>query len=199
MKRVFALLLCAALALALALPAGAEDLGGFLYPLTYSDETALCLVGAPAGEGKVTVTVNGAPFSDVTVTTAREAGLGITYYCMVDQSSSFSLDQKNQQLRGLNALSDSLRPQDSMILVIMGNSLTFGEAMTDPEARKQAIEEACVYQSYSTALYDNIIATVQTAAQDSEDLSCVVLFTDGLDNTQRERSEERRVGKECGS
>lgn len=191
MKRVFALLLCAALALALALPAGAEDLGGFLYPLTYSDETALCLVGAPAGEGKVTVTVNGAPFSDVTVTTAREAGLGITYYCMVDQSSSFSLDQKNQQLRGLNALSDSLRPQDSMILVIMGNSLTFGEAMTDPEARKQAVEEACVYQSYSTALYDNIIATVQTAAQDSEKLSCVVLFTDGLDNTQREGGREQ--------
>lgn len=193
MKRVFALLLCAALVLALALPVGAEELGGFLYPMTYTDETALCLVGAPAGAGKVTVTVNGAPFSDVTVTTAREAGLGITYYCMVDQSSSFSLDQKNQQLRGLNALSNSLRPQDSMILVTMGNSLSFGQIMTDPEVCKKAIEEACVYQSYSTALYDNIIATVQTAArdQDSESLSCVVLFTDGLDNTQREGGKEQ--------
>lgn len=193
MKRVFSLLLCFALALTLALSAGAEQQSSFLYPLIWSDETVLYLVGAPAGEGSVTVRVNGEAFSNFNVTTASETELGVTYYCMVDQSSSFSLDQRNQQIRGLTALSNSLRPQDSMILVTMGSSLSFGQPLTDPEARQQAIEEACVYTAYSTALYDNIIATVQAAAQaqGSDSLNCVVLFTDGLDNTQREGGKEQ--------
>ena len=44
MKRVFSLLLCFALALTLALSAGAEQQSSFLYPLIWSDETVLYLV-----------------------------------------------------------------------------------------------------------------------------------------------------------
>ena len=193
MKRVSALLVCIVLALTLALPAGAAEQRSFLYPMMQVDDTVLSLVGAPVGEGTVTVTVNGEAFSNFNVTTALETGLPITYYCMVDQSSSFSNDQRDQQLRGLTTLSSTMRPQDSMILVTMGDKMTVGQPITGPEARQKAIEEACVYHSSSTALYDNIISAVKTAAeaQNNHSLNCVVLFTDGLDNPLREGSLEQ--------
>lgn len=187
MKRVFALLVCIVLLLTLIPPVGASAQRSFLYSLMQMDDTALTLVGAPAGEGAITVTVNGEPFSNFNVTTALETGLPITYYCMVDQSSSFSMGQRDQQLRGLTTLSSTMRPQDSMILVTMGSKLSFGQPLTDPEERQKAIEAACVYHASSTALYDYIVTTVQTAvqAQDNDRLNCVVLFTDGLDNIRR--------------
>lgn len=192
MKKVFALLVCIVLVLTLALSAGAAEQQSFLYSLMQVDDTVLTLVGAPVGEGTITVTVNGESFSNFNVTTALETGLPITYYCMVDQSTSFSEKQKDQQLRGLTTLSSTMRPQDSMILVTMGNQLSFGQPLTDPEERQTAIEQACVYRSPSTALHEYIITTVQTAAQaqNNDSLNCVVLFTDGLDSIRQAGSTE---------
>lgn len=192
MKRVSALLMGMVVALNLVLSAGAEQTRSFLHPLIQVDDAIVSLAGLPLGEEAVTVTVNGEPFSNYAVATVQEAELPVTYYCMVDQSSSFSMDQKKQQSRGLLTLSRALRPQDSMILVTMGNTLSMGQPLTDQTARENAMKEACVYQAYTTALFENIVKTVNAAAQAQADgtLSCVVLFTDGLDNTGKQNGLE---------
>ncbi|MGM9605209.1 MAG: hypothetical protein ACI3XG_09090, partial [Faecousia sp.] len=193
MKRAFALVLCLAVLLALALPAGAEQQTKFLHPFTQVEDSTLSLAGAPAGEGTVSVTVNGQSFDHYSITTVQEAKLPVTYYCVVDQSSSFSNSQKQQQERGLTALSDALRSMDSMVLVLMGEDVSFGEPLTTPEARQQGIEEACVYSARFTDLNASIVTVVETVAQaqDGNSLSCIVLFTDGLDNAHTPVSREQ--------
>ena len=119
MKKVCSFLLCLALLTALALSAGAEGQTGFLHPMVWVEDGSLCLAAGPAAGGTVTVTANGQSVP-CTVTTAWEAELPITYYCMVDQSSSFSNSQKQQQLRALTALNDALRPIDTLVLCCMG-------------------------------------------------------------------------------
>lgn len=192
MKRFSALLLCLLLCLALAVPAGAEGQQGILHPFAWVDGGQLCLTGAPVGEGAVTVTVNGQSFPNVSVSTVREAELPVTYYCLVDGGSYFSNSQQEQQLRGLLALSDAMRPIDSMVLARMGKNPSFSQPLTDPEARQTAIRQACVYDTWLTELYSSIIRTVQTAAQtqDENRLSCVVVFSDGLDNANAPVSQE---------
>lgn len=195
MKRVSTLVLCMVLVLSLMLPAGAEEPRSFLHPLMLVDDTAVSLVGLPSGGGTVTVEVNGATFTDFTVKTLEDAGLPVTYYCMVDQSTSFSLDQRNQQRRGISVLSSNLRPEDSLVLAAMGTSLTIGKPLTSQESRTKAIEETVVHQSYSTPLHDHIIKTMKAAAQaqQSGSFSCVVLFTDGLDDQQRQNSRQEAM------
>lgn len=199
MKKGFAMLLCVVLVLALAVPAGAEGQGAYLYSLVSYQDASVSLVSIPMAEEAMTVLVNGEPFSGYGVTTALEAGLPVTYYCMVDQSTSLSQKQREQQLRGITTLSSTMRPQDSMILVTMGDSLSFSKPLTDPEKRQAEVEAACVYNSYSTALYQNIMDTID-AAQSCGSLCCIVLFTDGLDNIRSQstlQETEQRI-REAG-
>lgn len=194
MKRASALLICMVLVLTLALSAGAEQARNFLYPLVLVDE-AVSLVTLPTQEDALTVTVNGSPFSGFSRSTIQDTGLPVTYYCMVDQSSSLSNDQRSQQRRGLEALTGALRPQDSVVLVTMGNSLSMGQPLSDPNAIKKAIEDACVYSSYSTALFEYIAKTAKKAAEAQSDgsFACVVLFTDGLDNVGKANGMEEAL------
>ena len=88
------MLLCVVLVLALAVPAGAEGQGAYLYSLVSYQDASVSLVSIPMAEEAMTVLVNGEPFSGYGVTTALEAGLPVTYYCMVDQSTSLSQKQR---------------------------------------------------------------------------------------------------------
>ena len=131
-KRGFALLLCLAILAALVLPAAAEQTG-FLHPMARKDSSCLYLAGAPLAGGNVSVAAGGQKV-DCTVTTVKDSGLGVTYYCIVDQSSSLSNSQRDQQKRALTALSGALRSGDTMVLMTMGESLNVGEPLTTPEA-----------------------------------------------------------------
>ena len=182
-KRGFAFFLCLTILAALILPAAAEQQTGFLHPITRTDGSYLYLAGAPLQGGSVTVAANGQNVN-CTVTTVKEAALPVTYYCIVDQSSSLSNSQRDQQKRALNAVSSALRSTDTMALMLMGESLVFGELLSTPEARQQAIEQACSnYQARSTDLNASIVSAIQkvTAAR-SGSLSCILLITDGLDD-----------------
>ena len=192
MKRGFALFLCLVIAAALSIPAAAEQQAGFLHPVTMVEGSSVYLAGAPLEGGTVTVSANGQRL-DCTVTTVKEAGLPVTYYCIVDQSSSFSNSQKQQQLRALTALSDALRPGDTMVLMLMGESLVYGDPLTTQEARQQAIEQACVYSARFTDLNASIVSVVErvAASQDDSSLSCILLMTDGLDNAHVAVSQEQ--------
>ena len=193
MKRASALILCLAILLALALTAGAEQQGKSLYPLARVDDSALYLAAQPTQEGTFSVTVNGQSFEACRVTTVEQAQLPVTYYCIVDQSSSFSNAQKQHERRALTALSDSMRSIDSMVLVHMGESISFGDPLTTPEERKAGIETACKYSAKFTNLNDSIVTAVETVSriQDENSLSCIILLTDGLDNARVEVSQEQ--------
>ena len=191
-KRGFAFFLCLALLAVLIVPAGAEQEAKFLHTVTVIDDSALYLAGAPAEDGTVSVTANGQSVP-CTLSTLEESALPVTYYCIVDQSSSFSNNQKQQQLRALQALSEALRPGDSMVLYLMGEELTYGEPLTTAEARAQEIEKACVYTAKYTSLNASIFSAVEriTASQDGKSVSCILLITDGLDNARVEVAQEQ--------
>lgn len=182
MKKGIAVFLSLVMLAALAVSAGAEP--AFLHAYTRVDDSALYLAGAPAADGFITVGVNGQSFDDYTVATAEEAQLPITYYCVVDQSSSFSNSQKQQQYRALTALSGTMRPIDRMVLVLMGEELSFGEPLTTAEERQQGIDQACVYSAKFTNLNASIVSALETITAEPDDgsLKCVLLITDGLDN-----------------
>lgn len=190
MKKVIAVFLSLVMLAALAASAGADP--AFLHPFTRVDDSALYLAGAPAGDGTVTVGVNGQSFDNYTITAVQEAGLPITYYCIVDQSSSLSNSQKEQQRRALTALSDAMRPIDRMVLVLMGEELSFGEPLATAEERQQGIDQACVYPARFTNLNASIVSALETitAARDDESLGCILLITDGLDNARIAVSQE---------
>ena len=190
MKKVIAVFLSLVMLAALAASAGADP--AFLHPITRVDDSALYLAGAPAGDGTITVGVNGQSFDNYTITAVQDAGLPITYYCIVDQSSSLSNSQKEQQYRALTALSDAMRPIDRMVLVLMGEELSFGEPLATAEERQQGIDQACVYPARFTNLNASIVSALEaiTAARDDESLGCILLITDGLDNARIAVSQE---------
>lgn len=190
MKKVIAVFLSLVMLAALAASAGADP--AFLHPFTRVDDSALYLAGAPAGDGTITVGVNGQSFDNYTITAVQDAGLPITYYCIVDQSSSLSNSQKEQQYRALTALSDAMRPIDRMVLVLMGEELSFGEPLATAEERQQGIDQACVYPARFTNLNASIVSALEaiTAARDDESLGCILLITDGLDNARIAVSQE---------
>lgn len=190
MKKVIAVFLSLVMLAALAASAGADPV--FLHPFTRVDDSALYLAGAPAGDGTITVGVNGQSFDNYTITAVQDAGLPITYYCIVDQSSSLSNSQKEQQYRALTALSDAMRPIDRMVLVLMGEELSFGEPLATAEERQQGIDQACVYPARFTNLNASIVSALETitAARDDESLGCILLITDGLDNARIAVSQE---------
>ena len=191
-KRGFAFFLCLALLAVLIVPVGAEQEAKFLHPVTVIEDSALYLAGAPAEDGTVSVTANGQSVP-CTLGTLEESTLPVTYYCIVDQSSSFSNNQKKQQLRALNALSEALRPADSMVLYLMGEELTYGDPLTTAEARTQEIEKACVYPAKFTNLNSSIVSAVERVAanQDGKSVSCILLITDGLENARVEVAQEQ--------
>lgn len=190
MKKVIAVFLSLVMLAALAASAGADP--AFLHPFTQVDDSALYLAGGPAGDGTITVGVNGQSFDNYTITAVQDAGLPITYYCIVDQSSSLSNSQKEQQYRALTALSDAMRPIDRMVLVLMGEELSFGEPLATAEERQQGIDQACVYPARFTNLNASIVSALETitAARDDESLGCILLITDGLDNARIAVSQE---------
>ena len=190
MKKVTAVFLSLVMLAALAASAGADPV--FLHPFTRVDDSALYLAGAPAGDGTITVGVNGQSFDNYTITAVQDAGLPITYYCIVDQSSSLSNSQKEQQYRALTALSGAMRPIDRMVLVLMGEELSFGEPLATAEERQQGIDQACVYPARFTNLNASIVSALETitAARDDESLGCILLITDGLDNARIAVSQE---------
>lgn len=193
MKRASAFVLCLALLLALALPAGAQFQPGFFHHFAALNGTDLLLAGVPTQEGTITVTVNGQSFSHYQHSTLEDSGLSVTYYCIVDQSSSLSNFQKEQQKQGLLALSSAMRPVDRMVVVCMSSRVSVGELLEDEAQRKQAISGACEYTARTTSLNSSLATAMEkiSQAQDDVSLNTVVLFTDGLDDGQVSLAREK--------
>lgn len=193
MRRCAAILLALALLAALPLCARADG-QKLLYPGTAVENSDVYVMCVPLSSGTVDVFAGDVSIAGSAATRA-EANLGITFYCVVDTSRSFSNYQKEQQRAGLNALSDALGDKDSMVLITMGRETVFGEKLTDPAQRKAAIEAACTYDSLGTNLYEAIDYVIKTVAEQESGFSCIIFFTDGIDESQVVKVNEDQVGR----
>ena len=193
MKKGSAFLLVFVLLAALTLGASAED-GKLVYPGIQVQGSQLLLTAVPLNGGTVKVTADGVNIGG-SASTLGEAQPGVTYYCVVDNSRSFSNYQKEQQLLGLNTLSDQLGEKDAMVLIPMGREVSFGEKLTDPDARREAIQAACTYDATGTNLYEAIDTVLKTVAQEEQGFRCIVFFTDGIDESFIMKVNEEQAGR----
>ncbi len=186
MKKIFAMALCAVLLLSLTVSAAAET-GNVVFDCWTVDGASVCCFTAPGESADVSVTAAGAPVAQTSMTTVGEAGLPVTYICMIDQSTAYSLIQKDSQRQGVDALREKLRPQDKLVVVGMNNSTRFGDVLTESQQWDAAIDETLVHKSYTTNLYYDLINMVSRVS-DSEaypGMRCVVMFTDGINDLAR--------------
>lgn len=192
MKRILVFVLCMAMLLGLSIHSGAEEDRNILFDCSVVEGDSLFCFGEALPEGgKVTVTA-GSGEAAFELTTPEQANLPITYFCMVDQSSALSIVQRNHQKEALLLISDNMRANDKMVLVLMHETLSFSQPMMDREERYQAIQDACVYDCRYTTLYSYVTTVLETMA-DSEaypGLRCVVLFSDGINDKNTDVSED---------
>lgn len=183
MKKIFAMTLCLVLLLSLAVSAEAEA-ANVLYDCWFVDEGSVYCFAAPGEGTDVSVTAAGAPVAETSMTTVEQANLPVTYICMIDQSTAYSLRQKEQQQQGVNALRERLRPQDKLVVVGMNTDTTFGSVLTQSQQWDAAIEETLVHTSLTTSLYHDLITMVSEVSNSEEypGMRCVVMFTDGIND-----------------
>lgn len=183
MKKTFAMALCLVLCLSLAVSAEAEA-ANMLYDCWFVDDSSVYCFAAPSESTDVSVTAAGAPVAETSMTTVEQANLPVTYICMIDQSTAYSLRQKEQQQQGVNALREKLRPQDKLVVVGMNTDTTFGSVLTQSQQWDAAIEETLVHTSITTNLYHDLITMVSKVSNSEEypGIRCVVMFTDGIND-----------------
>ena len=111
MKKIFAMALCAMLLLPLTVSAAAEaaDAADAVFDCWTVDGSSVCCFAVPGEGADVSVTAAGAPVAQTSMTTVEQAGLPVTYICMIDQSSAYSLLQRESQQQGIQALGDRER------------------------------------------------------------------------------------------
>ena len=182
MRKGTAILLAILLLAALPLCARADG-QKLLYPGTAVEGSQLTVMTVPMSSGTVDVAAGDGTIGGGDGGTRAEANLGLTFYCVMDNSRSFSNYQREQQRLGLLALSDAMSPEDSMVLIIMGREVSFSEKLTDPEQRRAAIEAACTYDAIGTNLYEAINTVLSTVAEQETGFACVFVFTDGIDDS----------------
>lgn len=164
-----------------------------LYPGMAVEDSRLTVMTVPMSSGTVDVATGSGTVGGDDCGTRAEANLGLTFYCVMDNSRSFSNYQKEQQRLGLLALSNALSPADSMVLITMGREVSFGEKLTDPAQREAAIEAACTYDAIGTNLYEAINTVLSTIAEQETGFACVFVFTDGIDDSPVVKFNEDQV------
>lgn len=198
MRKGAAFLLAVLLLAALPLCARADG-QRLLYPGMAVEDGRLTVMTIPLSSGTVDVATGSGTVGGEDVGTRAEANLGLTFYCVMDNSRSFSNYQKEQQRLGLLALSNALTPADSMVLITMGREVSFSEKLTDPAQREAAIEAACTYDAIGTNLYEAINTVLSTVAEQETGFACVFVFTDGIDDSPVVKINEDQAERIIGS
>lgn len=185
MKKIFAMTLCLILLLSIAVSVEAEA-ANVLYDCWSVDDSSVYCFAAPGEGTDVSVTAAGVPVTGTSMTTVEQANLPVTYICMIDQSTAYSLRQKEQQRQGVNALREKLRPQDKLVVVGMNTNTTFGGVLTQSQQWDAAIAETLVHTSFTTNLYHDLITMVSKVSNSEEysGMRCVVMFTDGINDNR---------------
>lgn len=195
MKKILAFVLCMMLLVSLAAPVGAARSGSLAYGSYYVDDASVVIPGiALPGVPEIEVSSEGEVIENVLVSTIREEELPVTYICVMDLSSSWSLVQINQQKAVLKAINERMRPSDRMIIVKVGE--TVGDALTylnTSESRIAAIDGGDG-RKYHTCVYEGVVKVMKLADQQASEPGtvCVVFVSDGVNDTDGYSEEDAR-------
>lgn len=192
MKKVIALILTAAALLALAVPVRAAEAGKFLHQYYSVAEKALVCLGAelPAG-GTISVTIGTGEEVASELTTAEQAGLSTTVYCLVDVSASMGTKALEQQKKLLHSISGRLGNNDSMVIAQVGEQFLESDLLTTTAQRKQEID-AIQQSGKGTNLYKAVADSVAslTTRNDFSINRCLVILSDGISDGADSTSEQ---------
>jgi len=204
MKRILSLFFCLALVLSLVpavLADSASVQSGWL-----EAESALIFVGKPGSKAAVQC---GGTELPAELSTAGAEEIPVTYYCMVDASSTYSSagvgNQKSQAIDALLQISSRMRSCDRMFLGIMGKSFTVTELIGTGSERDAGIKELdknwASYVNYNTDLFANVDAALEKLTSDSSitGVRCLVVLTDGVNRGDTSVTREKLTEDIAGS
>ncbi|MCC8028207.1 MAG: FHA domain-containing protein [Lachnospiraceae bacterium] len=145
----------------------------------------LCaLPGETGAADSFEVTLDETTLPVLSVSTADEAGVAKTFYCMVDVSGSMKgrMDQAKDVLTAISADLDA-DEGDNMVIAAFGNGITETGFLTDPEEIAAAVADL-EYTSEDTDLYSAVIHGIEFLEGQSQvnEQAALVIISDGCDD-----------------
>ncbi len=182
MRRLGALIICAALLTALTVPAAALGNGQLVQDMRVGGHT-LQVVCPAVDDGEFTVTLDGGEL-EVTRYTSGELDMPITVYCLVDVSGSMSDGQMQQARDTLTALNNAMDEGDSMVITTLGNDTVSSGILYTGEERTDAISALARDNTQDTNLYKGIVDSISdlTTNASYNTRRCLVILSDGEDD-----------------
>ncbi|MCC8082330.1 MAG: FHA domain-containing protein [Lachnospiraceae bacterium] len=145
----------------------------------------LCaLPGETGAADSFAVTLDETSLPVLSVSTADEAGVAKTYYCMVDVSGSMKgrMDQAKEVLTAISADLDA-DEGDNMVIAAFGNGITETGFLTGAEEIAAAVADL-EYTNEDTDLYSAVIHGIEFLQGQSQvnEQAALVIISDGCDD-----------------
>lgn len=181
MRRIFSLILCLILVIAMASGAAAarEELLIRSVQIDGDMLSVLCAASEPGGSWELTL--DGTALELQQSCLAQEQ-LSTTVFCLVDTSGSISDFKYQLMTETMLNISEALGEEDSMVIATVDNTLTIGEPLTTAGERQNAI--LSIQSSHKdTNLYSGIVQSLEQLAADQRYgvCRCLVILSDGAD------------------
>lgn len=196
MKKLLSACFAVFLLLSLCLTAYAAPASGLLHTYYSFDDSLLMALGAPLPEdGTLSILLAQQALASE-ATTAADAGLGTTFYCVVDTSSAMSKPAQERAIEILREISDLMGNNDRMVIATVGDKVRESEPLTSPSARETAIS-AITFDSKVTNLYQAIsdgLGNMITKTGYNFN-KCMLVLSDGNDEGQTSITEEAVLRK----
>lgn len=191
MKRTFAAAAALLFLLTAVICTGAVDNSRLLQPGCSIDGTTVTLYGRELPEGAVVDAAIDGISLDADVSTLGSEQVPITYYCLTEASTILSNLQITQRIDALNAISETMRPGDKMVIAALGSTLEVSEPLTDKEIRQEAIENISK-NGRESSLFDTIAESIRLL-EESGETACLVILSDGIDSGTQGTTEQMVV------
>ena len=147
--------------------------------VTVLDGSGRPIVGLPGGA--FSADVDGEPLPVMGVTTALDANVPAAVVLVFDTSGSMQGAAIEQARQGGKALVNQLGPNDQVAIIAFSNTVQVVQGFTNDRGALAAAIDG-IAASGNTALYDGVVAGVNTAAQAGAQRRAVVLLSDGKDS-----------------
>jgi len=137
------------------------------------------------GPQQFTAMVSGQECPVLEVSTVKQAGEGVTYYCLVDVSGSMHQEQMEKAKGVLTEICGRLGEKDNMVIGTIGTTLETTGFLTDKEEIGKVIEGLSGESDY-TAIHDAVTDSISVLQSNNScnRKKCLVLISDGDDETK---------------
>ncbi len=156
--------------------------------------------GLPAAE-QFKVTLGSRDVPVIEVYKAADAGIPITFYCLVDVSGSMKQEQIDQAKGVLTSICQSMKEGDNMVIGTLGNNLTGSGFLSDKNEIQAAINNLQPGHE-DTNLYAGVVESIHLLRTDNRAnrKKCLVILSDGEDDQKSgiTEGEAQQAVKGCG-